>query len=112
MNTYKALENKGVEIENELKRIGWWGDAPCPVNLSTCTEAFCSDKLAFSQWLQFVLVPDIQTIVAEKKPLPKRSMIGVKAMREYDYMDHVEEAETLAQLLSELDDICNSQVEM
>lgn len=68
---------------------------------------FCEDKLAFAEWLQFVCMPIARSIIAEKKQIPTESMLGVKAMREYDHISRVEEAQTLVRVLCELDEICN-----
>lgn len=110
LNQNKIFEVKIDEIESELKRIGYWSDSPCRIDITACVSAFCEDKLAFSEWLQFVLIPMARNIIAEKKQIPTGSMLGVKAMREYDHMSHVDEAETLVKLLAELDDICNGVV--
>ena len=83
-----------------MLRIGWWQARPLPPEALRFTQAFGADTMAFSQWLQFVFVPNAREAVAGKRPLPRRSMVGAQAVREFDGS---EEAENLCSLLSSFD---------
>ncbi|HET7845465.1 MAG TPA: YqcC family protein [Xanthomonadales bacterium] len=95
-----ALARQLDAIEAELRRIGWWQATPLSPEQMQFTQAFGADTMAFSQWLQFVFVPNAREAVAGKRPLPRRSMVGAQAVREFD---GVEEAEQLCSLLSSFD---------
>ena len=95
-----ALARQLDAIEAELRHIGWWQLAPLPPEKLQFTQAFGADTMAFSQWLQFVFLPNARQAVDGKRPLPRRSMVGAQAVREFD---GVEEAEQLCSLLSSLD---------
>lgn len=99
------MSEKINEIEAELRKIGYWKDGELKVDLRESKEDFCSDKIPFEQWLQFVFIPNVRTMIKEKQPLPDDSMVGVKAMREWDYQSTVTEALPLINLLSEFDDL-------
>ena len=109
MNKHKIFEEKINEVERELKKLESWSDSSCRIDLLTCTEAFCSDQLEYTEWLQYVFLPGARKMIGEESPLPKNSMLGVKAMREWDYMSQVPKMQRLTDILGELDDICNSE---
>ncbi len=98
------------QIETELQSINFWSPEPSPVDPKECTEAFCADKMRFHQWLQYIFLPSARNSV-ETDTLPSSSMVGVKAMREYDYMSVVEKALPLVSLLSQFDALVSSQPE-
>ena len=61
-----------VELENELRALGWWeSQAPAAQALQS-QQPFCVDTLEFSQWLQWVFIPRMQSIVLTQQPLPKQ----------------------------------------
>ena len=63
------------------------------------------DRLTFDEWLQHVFIPRVKTIVAQHGQFPDRSMVAVKAIREYD---GVPGANRLLDLLSDFDALINA----
>lgn len=108
MNIYNKLLQQTDLIEAEMKRIGFWDDKVIQINPKDCTQAFCADKLAFHQWLQFVFIPNVRKIISEKGELPDDSQVGIKAMREYDYMSTESKALELSTLLQSFDQLINA----
>ncbi|MDB5190177.1 MAG: hypothetical protein JWN49_503 [Parcubacteria group bacterium] len=100
------LLNKLVEIQTEMERIGYWKDESLSVDTSDSKEDFMADKLSFEQWLQYIFIPRAREAIKNDRA-PSQSMVGTKAMREYDYMSKVEEALPLVDLLNEFDDLIN-----
>lgn len=94
---------KANEIESELKRLNRWDENPLPDEKFENMGAFGSETMAFEQWIQFVL---IERIVNEEGGFPSESNVGVYAVREFDGDP---EAGTLIQLLSDLDELINSE---
>lgn len=91
-------------IEAEMRRIGLWQDqSPAPEALQI-DAAFAHSRLAFSQWLQFVLLPRVRLILQEHGPFPERSQVGTIAIREWDTFPA---ADRLIGLLCELDQHVN-----
>lgn len=86
-------------IEAELKAIGFWTDDP-PQSSGPLDEA------GFEVWLQTVFLPNARHAVATDD-FPKKSQVGVMALRQYDYHSQVPEAFGLLQLLNEFDDLVN-----
>ena len=86
-------------IEAELRRLGWWQAAIEPERMNF-TRAFAGDTMAFSQWLQFVFLPNARGVVTGGGALPPGSMVAAQAVREFDGQD---EAGPLCTLLARFD---------
>ena len=99
---YVQAGQKISEIEAEMKRIGYWSPDPLPEEAYDFREAFAMDTMAFSQWLQFILIPRVQEIIEHEESFPSESMVGAQAVREFD---GDENASQLVTLLSEFDDL-------
>lgn len=102
---YELLNTKAKEIESELLRLKRWSDQPLPQEKFDNMGAFGSNTMAFEQWLQFVLIPRLYQITANKGELPTESMVSTYAVRA---LDGDPEAINLISLLSRLDDIINA----
>jgi uncharacterized protein YqcC (DUF446 family) len=89
-------------IEAEMKRIGYWQENP-PVLAS---RSFL--EIGFELWLQQVFLPDARER-ARTNNLPKKSPVGLMAMRQYDYHSIVSEAHPLMQLLFEFDELIEEE---
>ena len=100
MPDYAVVEEKIGRIEAEMKRIGIWQEKPIEPERLECKQAFCMDTMSFSQWLQFILLPRVKGIIAEKGQFPSGSMVAVQATREFDGFY---EASDLIGLLYEFD---------
>jgi len=64
-----------LEIEATLRRHGRWDRVRPPARSLASPEPFCIDTLRFEQWLQWVLLPRMQQILSECRPIPARSGI-------------------------------------
>ncbi len=73
-----------AEIEAEMKAIGCWSGEPLPESAYRFKKAFAMDTMAFTQWLQFIFVPRVRQIVAERGRFPDRSVVAAQAYREFD----------------------------
>ncbi len=93
-------------IEAEMKRLGYWSDAPLPEAAYAFRRAFAQDTMSFGQWLQFVLIPRVHEIIEQRGEFPRASMVGAQAVREFDGDEH---AETLIRLLNEFDRLIESK---
>ena len=87
-------------IEQELRGLGWWRESAMPDAAFDSQNAFFSDTMAYSEWLQFVLLDRIRDIAKNGGTFPRESNVGAQAVREFDgYV----EARDLVVLLSEFD---------
>lgn len=81
------------EIEAEMKRIGFWNTNPPKFTVEKYLDA-----PSFELWLQCIFIPNA-TKAAKSGEYPENSMVGVMAMRQYDYHSYIGEAKNLRKLL-------------
>ena len=80
-----AIAQQLLLIERELRLLGLWSvDSPAPEALAS-VEPFCVDTLRFEQWLQWIFLPRMKSIVEAGQPLPQAS--GICAMAEVVYRE-------------------------
>lgn len=97
-----ALRAKLDEVEAELKSIGYWSDGPAPETTGTFLD------MPFETWLQFVFLPNARAWLDDGAP-PKRSQVGLTALRQYDFHTTVDEALGLVRLLGEFDELAEME---
>lgn len=100
VDLYSKVERKISGIEAEMKRIGYWSLEPPPDEAYSFQKAFAMDTMAFSQWLQFIFIPRVRSIIELKGDFPSESMVAAQAAREFE---GDENASDLVTLLSEFD---------
>lgn len=93
---------KFAEVEEEMKRIGYWQNDPLRPEQYQFRMAFAMDTMAFSQWLQFIFIPRVKSMLETGEKFPRDSQNGAQAAREFDGDDN---AQGLVTLLSEFDEI-------
>jgi uncharacterized protein YqcC (DUF446 family) len=93
------IETKLDEIETEMHAIGIWQASPLRPDQLEFSAAFGLDKMAFSQWLQFIFIPRVRDAIATNQ-FPPSSHVGTQAVREFDAEPR---AAHLATLLTEFD---------
>jgi uncharacterized protein YqcC (DUF446 family) len=67
-------------IERELRLQGWWDELPPSAEALASVEPFSVDTLDFEQWLQWIFLPRMKTILENNLPLPNAS--GIQEMAE------------------------------
>jgi uncharacterized protein YqcC (DUF446 family) len=100
--TRERIRAKIAEIENEMKRIGYWQGDPLRPEQYEFRSAFAMDTMAFSQWLQFIFIPRVKNMIETGEKFPPDSQNGAQAVREFDGDDR---AQGIVALLSEFDEI-------
>ena len=96
------------KIESELKQIGYWQSTPLPEEKLDYMGAFGMNTMAFSQWLQFVFLPQARKAVSGEREFPSESNVSGQAIREFDGDPN---AEALVSLLCEFDAVVESSEE-
>lgn len=71
-------------IEKELVDLGQWRTEPMPEAAFGGREAFLADTMTFCQWVQFVLLARIRSVVEERGTFPSHSEVGAYAIRALD----------------------------
>ncbi|AYC31693.1 YqcC family protein [Pseudomonas cavernae] len=96
-----VLAEQLLLIERELRLQGWWADEPPSAEALASQEPFCVDSLAFEEWLQWIFLPRMKSIVEQGGPLPGVS--GIRPMAEVVYREHPLQAKALLKLLDDFD---------
>ena len=94
-----------LAIEAEMRRIDLWGAASPSEAALRSTTPFCHDTLAFHQWLQWVFLPRMKTVLGEDAGWPARSDIfplAAEALRECEA-----DPSELLLLIKQLDNFIN-----
>ena len=62
-------------LEAEMRKAGIWEIEPPSPEALASAQPFCFDTLRFSQWLQWVLIPRMSSILEQGLELPTESRI-------------------------------------
>ncbi len=95
-----AVRTKIDAIEHELRRTGAWQVEPPSDAQLAFTAPFGADRLAFRQWLQFVLIPRVHDALDGRSAFPGASAVAAYAVRE---LDGERDADRLLHALAEFD---------
>jgi len=93
-------------IERELRQQGWWASTAPSAQALASVEPFAVDTLDFDQWLQWIFLPRMKTIIEQDLPLPNAS--GILAMAEMVYADRPAQSHGLRRLLAQFDELIGS----
>ena len=63
---YELLAKKVREIESELQLLNRWQGHPLTQDKFENMGAFGSNTMTFEQWIQFILIPRIDSIINNK----------------------------------------------
>jgi len=95
-----AFARLADRIEAELRELKAWDATPPSPEAMANAGAFGMNTLAYTQWLQWVLVPRLRQVADGSFPVPPTSQVGVHAVREFDGWN---ESMPLQHLLIEVD---------
>ncbi len=92
-------------VESEMRRIGFWHEAPPDLlaDYDAGRRRTYLDAPSFELWLQAVFLPRARAAVATGD-LPAHSSVGTMALRQWDYHEHVAEAQPVLRLLHQFDE--------
>jgi uncharacterized protein YqcC (DUF446 family) len=95
MPTHAEVAEVVGQVEGEMKRIGYWREAPLPPEMYEFTQAFAMDTMPFAYWLQFIFIPRVRSIVEDQGEFPSASHVATQAVREFDGLDETDRLQTL-----------------
>lgn len=90
-----------IRIEIELRQLGVWESEAPPAEDLQSTQPFGLDRLAFTQWLQFVFIRRMKVLIEGDSPLPQVS--GMSPMAEEYFRSQGASGQRLIQELAEMD---------
>jgi uncharacterized protein YqcC (DUF446 family) len=101
-DAYQRAGELIAALEQELHRLERWSAEPLPASAFENMGAFGANTMTFEQWLQFVLMPRLREIIAERGEFPQGSMLASYAVRA---LDGDADSENLQALLRGIDDL-------
>jgi uncharacterized protein YqcC (DUF446 family) len=97
-----------IDIEAQLRQLGQWSKLQPPAEALASDLPFCVDTLTFPQWLQFVLLPTLYTMLQEGQTLPERC--GVAPMAEEYFRGTGLRSSELVAALVRIDELLSESV--
>ena len=88
-------------IERQLRHLGLWAQQAPSVEALASQQPFCVDSLAFEEWLQWIFLPRLKSMLEANAPLPTAS--GIAAMAEQVFVGRALEVKGLIAALEEFD---------
>ncbi|ANG62105.1 hypothetical protein A8C75_06100 [Marinobacterium aestuarii] len=67
------------QLEQELQTLQLWQQSAPSSEALNSIEPFCVDSLAFSEWLQWVMIPRFDAMIQQQHALPSNSDIAAMA---------------------------------
>ena len=95
------LADQLLLIERELRVHALWDAFPPNPHALASQEPFCVDTLSFEQWLQWICLPRMKSILEQGETLPAVS--GILAMAEVVYQGRSQQMAGLLQALETFD---------
>lgn len=92
-----------AELEEALRSGGLWSSrAPAPNALQSVLP-FCVDTLTLEQWLQFVFLPQMRSLLASGAALPAECSIA--PMAEQAFADYPNPLSDVVRILTSIDEL-------
>lgn len=104
---YKKLANLLLEIETELKQLHLWQTSRPSDKALASIEPFCIDTLSLPQWIQFIFLERMTSLVGQRGPLP--AQCGIAPLAEEFFKSHAHNGLQLTHLLQRLDALLSEQ---
>lgn len=98
---HQQVQHLLIQLRYELKAIDLWQAHPPATEALQSTQPFAVDTLSFHQWLQFIMIPRMEALIADQQPLP--SSMAVSPMAAQVYKGQLKEHRKLIACLRELD---------
>lgn len=91
-----------IDLEAELRRVGYWQAEAIAEEALASVEPFAIDTMSLSQWLQFVFIPRMHALAAAHLPLPARCDVAPVAE---EYFGGDGAAKRIVAIIGELDQV-------
>ena len=64
-----------LELESEMRRLDLWASVMPGEEALRSTAPFAADRLAIEEWLQWIFIPAIKSIIESNEELPEKCEI-------------------------------------
>lgn len=105
---HRAVHALLIDLEAELRQRGLWQATPPPAAALASHQPFCVDTLRFEQWLQFILITRLYSLIERSETLPGHSAIA--PMAEEMWQSYRIDCSGVIAVLVQLDEaLCSSE---
>lgn len=95
-------------LETALKQQNLWTEiAPTAQQLAS-TEPFCVDTLPFEQWLQWVFIPKMTTLISTPNFSGFSHTSDIHSMADYIFQTYEQPTKTITEIIRQIDTLLNT----
>lgn len=94
-----------IAIREEMEAQTLWAEQAPSAEALNSTQPFCVDTLMFSEWVQWLMIPRLQMMIAQQVPLPQNSNMHAMAEEAFKTLDT--DTAQLESLIQQLDNALN-----
>lgn len=87
------------QLQQQLQLQGLWSARRPDARALASDQPFCVDTLTFAEWLQFIFIERLRTLLAQRAPLPEKCAVAPMASHCFSPQHN----EPLIALLSQID---------
>lgn len=92
-----------IDIEAELRQMGCWDSEPPSPEAMASEQPFAVDTMSLPQWLQFIFLPTMYSLVENEATLPKKC--GIAPMAEEHFRGRPQSGAALIEALESMDEL-------
>ncbi|MBE9397405.1 YqcC family protein [Pontibacterium sp. N1Y112] len=92
-------------IQSEMQSQQLWAETSPSAEALSSQQPFCVDTLMFTEWVQWLMLPRLQTMIEQNISLPQNS--NMHAMAEEAFKRIEAKTDQLLELIKALDDALN-----
>lgn len=92
-----------LKIEAELKAMGFWTETPPSEAALASTQPFCVDTLSLPEWLQYIFLPRMRTLLEADLTLPAEC--GIAPIAEEFFKQTCANGQYIIALLEQVDQL-------
>jgi dTDP-4-dehydrorhamnose 3,5-epimerase len=105
MANHEQVELTLWSLQQAMSSTGHWSDIGISAEALASQQPFCLDTMNFSQWLQFVFIPNMQALIDAKQVLPSLAKgQGIEPMATEFYKNTTADQAVIA-VIRQLDDL-------
>lgn len=99
------LADLTLQIEIEMRCLKLWEESEPKAEALQSLVPFCHDTLEFHQWLQWVFLPKMKSVIETETELPSSS--DIYSLAEYAFEKLTQDTTRLLQLIEVFDRVIN-----
>lgn len=107
LNTYARLAALLDELERELKTVALWELEMPSASALASRQPFAHDTLRFSQWLQFLFIARLRSLIAAEALLPDNC--SVLPMAEESFKGMAQDMSRVQGVIGEIDRLLSNR---